>query len=66
MRLTTLRENLTLLHELEEAAGNVRYGIDGVNSATEVKTEMFFSQVKNFVDDITKVVIATYNNDPKD
>ena len=67
MKLTTLRENLYLLRELEEAAANVRYGIDEVNTATEVKAEMFFTQVKNFVDDITKTVIATYHNDgPKD
>ena len=65
MRLTTLRENLALLNELQEAAVNVRYGIDEVPEATTVMAEMFATQVNNFVDDITKVVIAQFNSTNK-
>ena len=66
MRLTTLRENLYLLHELQEAAANVRYGIDEVPEATTVMAEMFATQVNNFVDDITKAVLTQYNRTNKD
>lgn len=66
MRLAVLRENLAHLHELEEAAGNVRYGIDGVDSVTEVKIDLVYRQVKNFIDEVAKTVIDTYNNDRED
>lgn len=66
MRPVTLRENLYLLHELQEAAVNVRYGIDEVPPATEIKAQIFVAQVHNFVDDITKDVLTQYNRTNRD
>lgn len=61
MRSTVLRENLYLLHELEDAASNVRYGLDEVPEATMVMADMFYTQVRNFVNEITKIVVSKYN-----
>lgn len=66
MRPTTLRENLALLHELEEAAGNVCYGIDEVQENVNVMANMFYTQVRNFVNDMSEAIINKYNHDKKD
>lgn len=66
MSPATLRENLYLLHELQEAAASVQYGIDEVPPATEIMAQMFAAQVNNFVDEITKDVLTQYNRINKD
>ena len=66
MKIRTLRENLALLRELQDAAADVRYGIDEVPDATEIMAEMFYTQVTNFVDELTKDILAQYARTNKD
>lgn len=65
MRKEVLRYNLHLLHELEIAASNLSHGIDDVYESTTVMADMFYTQTKNFVDELTNIVIAQYNRTNK-